>query len=106
MEEAPPPAADNKSNFINMNDANKIKEDNFKLAIDYYSNDNPFKKVIIGSTVGVVGSFSASIIAIGLSSAYISGGILFYDTAFLVGGYAVIGALLVYWLAFQLYLVE
>jgi len=89
MEEAP--TADKKDITLNLNDA-KMKEDNFKLAIDYYSKDNPFKKVIIGSTVGVVGSFSASIIAIGLSGAYISGGILFYDTALLVGGYAAIGA--------------
>ena len=86
------PTPDTPSSFININNANKIKEDNFKLAIDYYSQDNPFKKVIIGSTVGVVSSFSASIIALGLSGAYISGGILFYDTAFLVGGYAAIGA--------------
>ena len=84
------PAADKKEKFLNINEV-KMKEDNFKLAIDYYSKDNPFKKVIIGSTVGVVGSFSASIIAIGLSGAYISGGILFYDTALLVGGYAAIG---------------
>ncbi len=89
MEEAP--VANKKDITLNLNDV-KLKEDNFKLAIDYYSKDNPFKKVIIGSTVGVVGSFSASIIAIGLSGAYISGGILFYDTALLVGGYAAIGA--------------
>ena len=90
MEEAP--TADKQSIILNLDEANKKKEDNFKLAIDYYSQDNPFKKVIIGSTVGVVGSFSASIVAIGVSGAYISGGILFYDTAFLVGGYAAIGA--------------
>ena len=54
MEEAP--TADKKDITLNLNDA-KMKEDNFKLAIDYYSKDNPFKKVIIGSTVGVVGSF-------------------------------------------------
>ena len=86
------PKKDKKNNFININDANKLKQDNFNLAIDYYSQNNPFKKVIIGSTVGVVGSFSASIIAIGVSGAYISGGILFYDTALVVGGYAAIGA--------------
>ena len=86
------PTADETPNCLNINDAQKIKEDNFKLAIDYYSQDNPFKKVIIGSTVGVGVSFSASIIALGISGAYISGGILFYDTAFLVGGYAAIGA--------------
>ena len=86
------PKKDKNNNFININDANKLKQDNFNLAIDYYSQNNPFKKVIIGSTVGVVGSFSASIIAIGVSGAYISGGILFYDTAFVVGGYAAIGA--------------
>ena len=74
MEEAP--VANKKDITLNLNDV-KMKEDNFKLAIDYYSKDNPFKKVIIGSTVWVVGSFSASIIAIGLSGAYISGGILF-----------------------------
>ena len=90
MEEAP--TAGKQSIILNLDEANKKKEDNFKLAIDYYSQDNPFKKVIIGSTVGVVGSFSASIVAIGVSGAYISGGILFYDTAFLVGGYAAIGA--------------
>ena len=90
MEEAP--TADKQNIILNLDEANKKKEDNFKLAIDYYSQDNPFKKVIIGSTVGVVGSFSASIVAIGVSGAYISGGILFYDTAFLVGGYAAIGA--------------
>ena len=93
MEEAPAAGStNNPSNILNINETNKMKEDNFKLAIDYYSEDNPFKKVIIGSTVGVVGSFSASIIALGVSGAYISGGILFYDTAFLVGGYAAIGA--------------
>ena len=93
MEEAPSAGStNNPSNILNINETNKMKEDNFKLAIDYYSEDNPFKKVIIGSTVGVVGSFSASIIALGVSGAYISGGILFYDTAFLVGGYAAIGA--------------
>ena len=93
MEEAPAAGStNNPSNILNINETNKMKEDNFKLAIDYYSEDNPFKKVIIGSTVGVVGSFSASIIALGVSGAYISGGILFYHTAFLVGGYAAIGA--------------
>ena len=93
MEEAPAAGyTNNPSNILNINETNKMKEDNFKLAIDYYSEDNPFKKVIIGSTVGVVGSFSASIIAIGVSGAYISGGILFYDTALLVSGYAAIGA--------------
>ncbi len=86
MERVPP------ANFLNLNDSNKIREDNFKLANDYYSEDNPFKKVIIGSTVGVVGSFSASIIALGISGAYISGGILFYDTALLVGGWAAVCA--------------
>ena len=90
MEEAP--TADKKANYFNIEKANKKKEDNFNLAVDYYTQDNPFKKVIIGSTVGVVGSFSASIIAIGVSGAYISGGILFYDTALVVGGYAAIGA--------------
>ena len=88
MEEAP--AADKNSTSININDPKKIQDDNFKLAIDYYSKDNPFNKVIIGSTIGVVGSFSSAIIALGVSGAYISGGILFYDTAFLVGGYATI----------------
>lgn len=90
MQEAP--TAGSQAKFINVDDTNKIKEDNFQLAIDYYSEDNPFKKVIIGSTVGVVGSFSAAITAIGVSGAYISGGILFYDTAFLVAGYSAIGA--------------
>lgn len=89
MTEAPP--ANENSDYIKLKNT-KIKEDNFKLAIDYYSQDNPFKKVIIGSTVGVVGSFSTSIIAIGMSGAYISGGILFYDTALLVSGWATIGA--------------
>ena len=90
MQEAP--TAGSQAKFINVDDTNKIKEDNFQLAIDYYSEDNPFKKVIIGPTVGVVGSFSAAITAIGVSGAYISGGILFYDTAFLVAGYSAIGA--------------
>ena len=90
MEEAP--TADKQPKLLNIDEANKKKEDNFQLAINYYSQDNPFKKVIIGSTVGVVGSFSASVVAIGISGAYISGGILFYDTAFLIGGYAAIGA--------------
>ena len=86
------PTANETPNYLNVDDAQRIKEENFKMAIDYYSEDNPFTKIIIGSTVGVGVSFSASIIALGLSGAYISGGILFYDTAFLVGGYAAIGA--------------
>ena len=84
MEEAPTADKDT----INIENPQKFREDNFKLAIDYYSKDNPFKKVIIGSTIGVVGSYSAAIVALGFSGAYISGGILFYDTAFLVSGYA------------------
>ena len=84
MEEAPTADKDT----ICIENPQKFREDNFKLAIDYYSKDNPFKKVIIGSTIGVVGSYSAAIVALGMSGAYISGGILFYDTAFLVGGYA------------------
>ena len=84
MEEAP--TADKYE--ISIENPQKFREDNFKLAIDYYSKDNPFKKVIIGSTIGVVGSYSAAIVALGFSGAYISGGILFYDTAFLVSGYA------------------
>ena len=84
MEEAPTADKDT----ISIENPQKFREDNFKLAIDYYSKDNPFKKVIIGSTIGVVGSYSAAIVALGMSGAYISGGILFYDTAFLVGGYA------------------
>ena len=84
MEEAPTADKDT----ICIENPQKFREDNFKLAIDYYSKDNPFKKVIIGSTIGVVGSYSAAIVALGMSGAYISGGILFYDTAFLVSGYA------------------
>ena len=84
MEEAPTADKDT----ISIENPQKFREDNFKLAIDYYSKDNPFKKVIIGSTIGVVGSYSAAIVALGFSGAYISGGILFYDTAFLVSGYA------------------
>ena len=84
MEEAPTADKDT----ICIENPQKFREDNFKLAIDYYSKDNPFKKVIIVSTIGVVGSYSAAIVALGMSGAYISGGILFYDTAFLVGGYA------------------
>ena len=84
MEEAPTADKDT----ICIENPQKFREDNFKLAIDYYSKDNPFKKVIIGSTIGVVGSYSAAIVALGFSGAYISGGILFYDTAFLVSGYA------------------
>ena len=52
MEEAP--TADKYE--ISIENPQKFREDNFKLAIDYYSKDNPFKKVIIGSTIGVVGS--------------------------------------------------
>ena len=80
------PTANETPNYLNVDDAQRIKEENFKMAIDYYSEDNPFTKIIIGSTVGVGVSFSASIIAIGLSGAYISGGILFYDQHFWLVG--------------------
>ena len=84
-----PPPTNNGNDFqkLNLDELKVNKEQNFQLAIDYYSKDNPFKKVIIGSTVGVVGSYSAAIIALGFSGAYISGGILFYDTALLAAGY-------------------
>ena len=73
-------------NVITMNSTNKKNNFGEKLQSNIYQN-NPFKKVIIGSTVGVVGSFSAGIIAVGVSGAYVSGGILFYGTALVVGGW-------------------
>ena len=87
-EEDTPVYENYKIDLGNWKDINDITN---KLATDYYDKDNPFKKVIIGSTVGIVGSYSTAIIAFGISGAYISGGILFYDTAFVVGGW---GALL------------
>jgi predicted GTPase len=94
------PKADNTPTEEDSPDYNKYKIDlgkwkdineiNNKLATDYYDKDNPFKKVIIGSSVGIVGSYSTAIIALGMSGAYISGGILFYDTAFVVAGWGTI----------------
>ena len=61
------------------------KEDEYNLAIDYYSKDNPFHNILIATSVGLIGSYSTSIIAAGLSSAiYIGGHIFFTDTAFFV----------------------
>ena len=85
MKEAP--EANKKEIALNLNDS-KMKEDNFKLSIDYYHKDKPFKKVIIGSTTGVFCPFSASIIAIILCGLYIFGSILFYSQALLIKRYS------------------
>ena len=61
-----------------------MKGDNFKLAIDLYSKDKPFQKVIIDSSIGGVGLFSASIITIGFSDRS-----LFYVSAILGKGYII-----------------
>ena len=88
--EQTPTDVENHLNKLSFSDIKNQKEKTFQLALDYYNKDNPFKKVIIGSTIGAVGSYSAAIIAIGMSGAYISGGVLFYDTALVLGGYGVI----------------
>ena len=46
-------------------------DNDYKLAKDYYSKDNPFKKVIIGASAAAGGSFSATIIALGVSQAFV-----------------------------------
>ena len=92
--EPAPTEGENKLNKLSINDLKNEKEKNFQLALDYFDKDNPFKKVIIGSTVGVVGSYAAAITALGASGAYISGGILFYDTAFVLSGYGFIAGTL------------
>ena len=71
------PKADNTPTEEDSPDYNKYKIDlgkwkdineiNNKLATDYYDKDNPFKKVIIGSSVGIVGSYSTAIIALNKS---------------------------------------
>ena len=78
----PPDYEKYKIDLGNWKDINEITN---KLATDYYDKDNPFKKLIIGSTVGIVGSYSTAIIAFGITGAYISGGIIFYDTSLVVG---------------------
>lgn len=61
------------------------KEEKYKSALDYYSKDNPFQNILLATGVGVIGSYSTSIIAAGLSSTIIIGGHAFFtDTAFLV----------------------
>ena len=61
------------------------EKEKYKLALDYYSKNNPFQKIIIATGTGVVGSYSTSIIAASLSSTiYIAGHAFFTDTAFLV----------------------
>ena len=92
----PPDYEKYKIDLGNWKDINEITN---KLATDYYDKDNPFKKLIIGSTVGIVGSYSTAIIAFGITGAYISGGIIFYDTSLVVG---VWGA----FLGMQVYLLE
>jgi len=96
MEPAPTETTDDGNDLkkLNFNEIVSNKEKNFQLAVDYYTKDNPFKKVIIGSTIGVVGSYSAAIVALGVSGAYISGGVLFYDTAYVVGGYGALAGTL------------
>ena len=62
-----------------------VKEEDYNIALDYYSKDNPFKYILIISGMGLAGSYSTSIIAASLSSAiYIGGHAFFTDTAFLV----------------------
>ena len=61
------------------------KEDEFNLALDYYNKDNPFRNILIATSIGIVGSYSTSVIAAGLSSAIQFGGHVFFtDTEFLV----------------------
>jgi hypothetical protein len=60
MESAPPPTPlgnHNESTLSKQTDIKDLKgltKDNYQLAINYYSKDNPFKKIIIRSTVGAL----------------------------------------------------
>ena len=66
-------------------DENIEKEEEYNLALDYYSKDNPFYNILIVTGIGIVSSYSTAVIAAGLSSAIIIGGHVFFtDTAFLV----------------------
>ena len=80
------PTAGNEEDKLILEEVEKNKDDDYSLAKDYYSNDNPFTKVMIGAGAGVIGGYSAAIVALGISEAFIAGGILFYDTPFLVAG--------------------
>ena len=80
------PTAGNEEDKLILEEVEKNKDDDYSLAKDYYSNDNPFTKVMLGAGAGVIGGYSAAIVALGISEAFIAGGILFYDTPFLVAG--------------------
>ena len=68
-----------------INDEKIEKEDEFNMALDCYIKDNPFRNILIATSFGLVGSYSTSVIAAGLSSAiYFGGHVFFTDTAFLV----------------------
>ena len=60
MESAPPPTPlgnhnqSTPSKKTDIKDLKGLTKDNYQLAINYYSKDNPFKKIIIGSTVGAL----------------------------------------------------
>lgn len=82
------PTAGNQIDELELDELNKISANNFDLAKDYYSKDNPFTKVMVGAGIGTVGSFSSAIIALGFSQFFVAGGILYYDTAFLISGWA------------------
>ena len=56
---------------ISLGNLNNNMDNDYKLAKDYYSKDNPFKKVIIGASAAAGGSFSATIIALGVSQAFV-----------------------------------
>ena len=92
------PTAIEETNVIRFDSFEKEEDDKYELALDYFSRDNPYKKVIIGASVGVIGSYSTAIIALSFSQAFISGGILYYDTACLICGFgslfSIIGAII------------
>ena len=105
MESAPPPTPlgnhnqSTPSKKTDIKDLKGLTKDNYQLAINYYSKDNPFKKIIIGSTVGAIGSYSASTIALSMSGAYLYGGLLFYDNSILFAGYSLLIGNIAFYLA-------
>ena len=80
-----------KENDINENEINSkiLKIEQYDLALDYYSKNNPFTNLLVASGIGLVGSYSTSVIAASLSSTIVIWGHVFFtDTAFIVSNAA------------------
>ena len=86
----------NEEDNVILEKVEKNKDDDYNLAKDYYSKDNPFTKIMVGGGAGVIGGYSAAIAALAFGNTsvlFIGGASLFGMASIIVTIPAIIGTL-------------